>query len=113
MSKCSQVSKSQLSSVKNIKLYFSVHNLVVFLLTVQIVFCTNYCDPNLCKGRPHIACNHTGKFASTCNQPSFVKLSKYEIEQILDLHNTQRNTIASGNGTNGLKSAAAMPILVS
>jgi hypothetical protein len=40
-----------------------------------------------------------------------VTISNYEIEQILDLHNTLRNKIASGS-EKGFKSAAKMPMLV-
>lgn len=80
---------------------------------IQIVFCANYCDQKLCsKGKQHIGCKHNGKFASSCPaDKKMVKISSYEIEQILELHNTLRNKIASGS-EKGFKSATNMPMLV-
>ena len=54
---------------------------------------TLYCD--ICTN--HIACRNNASFSVKCpSNAKMIELSKDEIEIILDVHNSLRNTIASG-----------------
>lgn len=64
------------------------------------------------RGRQHIGCGHSRNFALGCpSDRQMVTVGRYEIEQILYLHNMMRNKIASGS-EKGFKGATHMPLMV-
>ncbi|XP_020805533.1 venom allergen 5 [Drosophila serrata] len=77
------------------------------LLTVMglTAYGQNYCDPELCSGGRHVACQNSGRFANGC-RGEFVHVNSY-IQLILQLHNERRNMIAGG-GISGFTSAVHM-----
>lgn len=87
----------------------------VIVLLFNSADAVDYCDLNLCSnGLKHIACNHSGSFAPTCPaDKTMINFSNYEIQQILDIHNTMRNKIASGGESKGgFKPASKMSMMV-
>jgi hypothetical protein len=69
----------------------------------------------LCKltSHKHITCSATGDFSPACSaDANEVDLNDLDKQKILDLHNTHRNNIASGE-ENGFNSAAKMLTMVS
>lgn len=75
---------------------------------------TIYCAKDLCPSQQkHIACGHSGNFDSSCPADRvLVNLTQTDIDQILDLHNSYRNLVASGEQT-GLSAATKMKSMVS
>lgn len=74
----------------------------------------NYCDESLCpKGTKHIACGHSGAFASSCpNDRTIVNLTAFDMNLFLDKHNILRNKIAGGQQS-GFLPAVRMASMVS
>ncbi|XP_073831640.1 uncharacterized protein [Musca autumnalis] len=76
-----------------------------FLIQIFIIFelfslCSaNYCASTLCpSGVKHVACNHNGKFDSTCsNDAAMVSIGANLKKIIVNVHNNKRNYIAGGN----------------
>ncbi|XP_061397349.1 antigen 5 like allergen Cul n 1-like [Musca vetustissima] len=76
---------------------------IYFLITLAIAGClslaaANYCDSTLCPaGVQHVACNHTGKFDSTCSKDAaMVQIGQTLQNIIVNVHNNKRNFIAGG-----------------
>ncbi|XP_014101221.2 venom allergen-1 [Bactrocera oleae] len=69
---------------------------VISLTAVQIVYAQNYCDRSLCSSGNHIACNNNGRFAASCRNAAMVTMTQAHKNLIVRLHNTKRNTVASG-----------------
>jgi hypothetical protein len=77
---------------------------------------TDYCyqSGQLCSntGYQHVTCGASGDLGPTCpSDANAIDLSDANIQQILDLHNKYRNTLAGGN-LSGFNSAAKMNTLV-
>lgn len=88
---------------------------VLVVLLIKSVLAVDYCDRNLCSnGLQHVACNNSGNFAATCPaDKTMIHFSNYEIQQILDIHNTMRNKVASGGeNSSGFKPASKMSMMV-
>lgn len=73
----------------------------------------NYCDPSLCPpGVEHIACNNSGQFEDSCPADrKLIHLTTAEIESMVNIHNTLRNKIASGDEV-GFLPASRMATMV-
>ncbi len=72
----------------------------------------DYCSMESCRNRPHIGCGDTGTWSPTCPADKIlVKITQTYQDQILNLHNTLRNKIASG-GESGFKPATRMATMV-
>jgi hypothetical protein len=74
----------------------------------------DYCaiQSQSCRGNTHVGCNHPG-WAETCPpERNLVNLTQAHKDQIVNLHNTLRNKIASG-GESGFEPAARMATMVS
>lgn len=68
---------------------------LLFLITSGVS--SDYCDSSLCEGMKHVACENSGSFASTCpSDTEAIELSDEIKSKIVRLHNTIRNTVASG-----------------
>jgi hypothetical protein len=85
----------------------------IIILTISAInnvgAATDYCK--LCTN--HIACNNTGKFASTCpTDAAIVKLTQADINLFVIVHNQLRNKLAGGL-VQGFKSATNMSLVVS
>lgn len=112
------MSKSQVTKIFSNLILLITQKVLVVAVVVQLIksaFAVDYCDPNLCSnGLKHIACNNSGNFAPTCPaDKTLVNFSNYEIQQILDIHNTMRNKIASGGeSSKGFKPASKMSLMV-
>ncbi|XP_073835066.1 antigen 5 like allergen Cul n 1-like [Musca autumnalis] len=78
------------------KLYF----LIITFATAEwlLLVSANYCASTLCSaGVQHVACNHTGKFDSTCSKDAaMVEMNATLRQVILNVHNNKRNYVAGG-----------------
>ncbi|XP_039960562.1 antigen 5 like allergen Cul n 1-like [Bactrocera neohumeralis] len=79
---------------------------VISLTALQFAEAVNYCNTSLCGAKKHIACNNNGKFAASCRNAAMVTLTQANKNLIVKLHNTKRNTVASGKTK--LKAACRM-----
>ncbi|XP_055845729.1 antigen 5 like allergen Cul n 1-like [Episyrphus balteatus] len=79
----------------------SVELFLVLIGLVAVAQATlDFCDKALCGGVPHIGCNNTMLFASTCSADKKLAFMDSEHKKIiLAAHNNNRNLIASGNNT--------------
>lgn len=78
-----------------------------------VVSATDYCaiGDQLCGGAPHIACDNDGEFAWNCQDPQLITFSAAQNAKIVQLHNVNRNKVASGT-VNNLKRASRMATMV-
>lgn len=59
---------------------------------------SDWCNISSCSSsKPHIACNHTGGFNTTCVTPAAIIFTSTQVKMIVDGHNAYRNMIASGS----------------
>jgi hypothetical protein len=75
----------------------------------------DYCaiQSQSCAGRHHIGCNNAGYWGTYCPPVrELVTLTQTQKNQIVNLHNSLRNKIASGQQS-GFKPAARMATMVS
>lgn len=88
-----------------IKNFLKIFFLLTFLNLSLSSF--NYCI--LCTN--HIACNNSGQFSKSCQNPKSIKLTAKNIQVVLHAHNMARNKIAGGSEPR-FSAASKMPILV-
>jgi len=72
--------------------------LLILLIAFGTVSAQDYCSKLLCpNGGPHIACGNNGAFVQpACGRnANVIDLTPY-ISQVLDIHNSKRNTVALG-----------------
>ncbi|XP_030387291.1 allergen Tab y 5.0101 [Scaptodrosophila lebanonensis] len=81
-------------------------------ISVELYNATNYCDPSLCEGHPHVACNaELYNYGSKCEISAQLLNLKRDTEQfIVDKLNEFRNQVARG-GFQGFLPASHMPAL--
>ncbi|XP_055845728.1 antigen 5 like allergen Cul n 1-like [Episyrphus balteatus] len=84
--------------MKSVELFLVLIGFVGYVAS-QATSTSDYCDPSLCYGSPHTGCNNTMEFAADCVEPEIVPMDEAHKKAIVDMHNTYRNSIASGNMT--------------
>lgn len=77
---------------------FRMKAFVFAVFFFSVVFAqSNWCSISSCSStKPHIACNHTGGFNTTCISPAATIFTSSQLKMIVDGHNSYRNLIASG-----------------
>lgn len=89
---------------------------LVFALVINLASClVDYCGRGLCglTGYRHITCGATGKFAPSCPSDALVVPMTSQIQQqLMDLHNENRNRLAGGYEP-GFHPATRMTTMVS
>lgn len=73
----------------------------IFILQFALltgILASDYCNPNLCRKKPHIGCKNHGKLSPSCPADAeVIELTHKQKELILHHHNQLRSKIASGN----------------
>jgi hypothetical protein len=96
---------------------FAIFFPVAFIVVAMALGVTaeDYCaiQSQSCGGRRHIGCNNAGYWGTYCPPVrELVTLTQTQKNQIVNLHNSLRNKIASGQQS-GFKPAARMATMVS
>ena len=75
--------------------------------TLALVSATDFCSRDICGKKHHIACGHSGRFASSCPDNAHMVDLRPHVGAILEKHNKKRNLVAGGH-LEGYKPAARM-----